>query len=132
MATFVLNLLTTRLVYAQAIGRRLGSVDSTNRFRKLRLELNTSDYKGYASSSLMIVELEKKHGIRLDDFSDVTSQTDYSFNIKKRILSNMVTAAHAITEGGSNALRTEDQQLESTFAMPKERVEFVISVYKQY
>ncbi|KAE9039493.1 hypothetical protein PR003_g8024 [Phytophthora rubi] len=83
MATFVLNLLTTRLVYAQAIGRRLGSVDSTNRFRKLRLELNTSDCKGYARSSLMIAELEKKHGIRLDDFSDVTSQTDYSFNIKK-------------------------------------------------
>ncbi|KAE9037532.1 hypothetical protein PR002_g6521 [Phytophthora rubi] len=39
MATFVLNLSIIRFVYARAIGRRLGSVDSTNRVRKLRLEL---------------------------------------------------------------------------------------------
>ncbi|KAE8958989.1 hypothetical protein PR003_g29875 [Phytophthora rubi] len=39
MATFLLNLSTVRFVYARAIGRRLGSVDSTNRVRKLRLEL---------------------------------------------------------------------------------------------
>ncbi|KAE8901312.1 hypothetical protein PF005_g10393 [Phytophthora fragariae] len=39
MATFVLNLSTIRIVYARPIGRRLGSVDSTNRVRKLRLEL---------------------------------------------------------------------------------------------
>ncbi|KAE8986249.1 hypothetical protein PR003_g23185 [Phytophthora rubi] len=39
MATFVLNMLTIRFVYARAIGRRLGSIDSTNRVRKLRLEL---------------------------------------------------------------------------------------------
>ncbi|KAE8958186.1 hypothetical protein PR003_g31835 [Phytophthora rubi] len=39
MATFVLNLSIIRFVYARATGRRLGSVDSTNRVRKLRLEL---------------------------------------------------------------------------------------------
>ncbi|KAE8972370.1 hypothetical protein PR003_g27909 [Phytophthora rubi] len=39
MAIFVLNLSTIRFVYARAIGRRLGSVNSTNHVRKLRLEL---------------------------------------------------------------------------------------------
>ncbi|KAE8912970.1 hypothetical protein PF005_g15514 [Phytophthora fragariae] len=39
MATFVLNQSTIRIVHARAIGRPLGSIDSTNRVRKLRLEL---------------------------------------------------------------------------------------------
>ncbi|KAE9023199.1 hypothetical protein PF011_g4098 [Phytophthora fragariae] len=44
MATLVLNLATIRFVYARAIGQRLGSIDSTNRVRKLRLELTILKY----------------------------------------------------------------------------------------